>query len=81
MIVVNQSIGELTNDIINDFANNHEEVTVFTGNDTEFLTSVNNVKYFYGTNYNKKNNLTRLLSWFYFSIQYLKYHPHAFACF
>jgi hypothetical protein len=43
MIVVNQSIGDLTNDILLDFANNNEQVSVFTGVNVEFLVPSENI--------------------------------------
>ena len=69
MIIINQSISDLTNDIIIDFARNNNNVIVFTGNDIEDLIIEKNVQYFYGYRYNKRNNLSRLSSWIIFTFQ------------
>lgn len=69
MIFVNQSIGNLTNDILEDFIENKESVIVFTGKNIETQLKSGKLNYFYGAEYNRKNNFTRLVSWIYFTIQ------------
>jgi colanic acid biosynthesis glycosyl transferase WcaI len=71
MIFVNQSIGDLSNDILEDFIKNNESVIVFTGRNIETQLRSNNIKYFFGVSYNKKSFFLRFYTWLLFSIQTL----------
>jgi hypothetical protein len=71
MIFVNQSIGDLSNDILEDFIKNNETVIVFTGRNIETQLSSDKIKYFYGVSYNKKSFFLRFYTWLLFSIQTL----------
>jgi len=71
MIFVNQSIGDLSNDILEDFIKNNEPVFVFTGRNVETQLSSDKIKYYFGVNYNKKNFFLRFYTWMLFSIQTL----------
>lgn len=71
MIFVNQSIGDLSNDILEDFIKNNESVIVFTGRNIETQLSSDKIKYFFGVSYNKKNFFLRFYSWLLFSLQTL----------
>jgi hypothetical protein len=71
MIFVNQSIGDLSNDILEDFIKNNEPVIVFTGRNIEIQLSSDKIKYFFGVSYNKKSFFLRFYTWFLFSIQTL----------
>ena len=85
MIFVNQSIGDLSNDILEDFIKNNEFVFVFTGKNIETQLKSDKIKYFFGVSYNKKNFFLRFYTWFLFSLQTLfflffnkKYHKEIF---
>jgi glycosyltransferase involved in cell wall biosynthesis len=69
MIFVNQSIGNLSNDILENFIENNESILVFTGRNIETKIKSDKIKYFYGAEYNRRNNFTRLASWFFFTGQ------------
>jgi colanic acid biosynthesis glycosyl transferase WcaI len=69
MIFVNQSIGDLSNDILEDFIKNNESVIVFTGRNIETQLRSDKIKYFFGVSYNKKNFFTRFYTWFFFSLE------------
>lgn len=71
MIFVNQSIGDLSNDILEDFIKNNESVIVFTGSNIESQLRSDKIKYFFGVSYNKKNFFLRFCTWLLFSIQTL----------
>jgi len=71
MIFVNQSIGDLSNDILEDFIKNNESVIVFTGRNIETQLRSDKIKYFFGVSYNKKNFLSRFYTWLLFSVQTL----------
>jgi len=71
MIFVNQSIGDLSNDILEVFIKNNETVIVFTGRNIETQLSSDKIKYFFGVSYNKKNFFLRFYTWLLFSIQTL----------
>jgi colanic acid biosynthesis glycosyl transferase WcaI len=78
MIFVNQSIGNLSNDMIEDFVRNNEAVVVLTGRQVDLKLSSTNITYFFGASYNRLNTFTRVYSWLLFTIQalfvILKYH-------
>lgn len=71
MIFVNQSIGDLSNDILEDFIKNNESVIVFTGRNIETQLKSDKIKYFFGVSYNKKSFFLRFYTWLLFSIQTL----------
>lgn len=71
MIFVNQSIGNLTNDILEDFIKNKESIIVFTGRNIETQLRSDKIKYYFGVSYNKKNFFLRFYTWLLFSIQTL----------
>jgi colanic acid biosynthesis glycosyl transferase WcaI len=71
MIFVNQSIGDLSNDILEDFIKNNEPVIVFTGRNIETQLCSDNIKYIFGISYNKKSFFLRFYTWLLFSIQTL----------
>jgi hypothetical protein len=71
MIFVNQSIGDLTNDILEDFIKNNESIIVFTGKNIETQIRSDKIKYNFGVSYNKKNFFLRFYTWLLFSIQTL----------
>jgi hypothetical protein len=71
MIFVNQSIGNLANDILDDFVKNNESIIVFTGSNIETQINSEKIKYYFGVSYNKKNFFLRFYTWLMFSIQTL----------
>lgn len=71
MIFVNQSIGDLSNDILEDFIKNNESVIVFTGRNIETQLRSDKIKFFFGVSYNKKSFFLRFYTWLLFSMQTL----------
>jgi hypothetical protein len=70
MIFVNQSIGNLSNDILENFIENNESILVFTGRNIEIKLKSDKIKYFYGAEYNRRNIFTRIASWLSFTVHF-----------
>lgn len=65
IVLVNQSVGYLFGDIANAFSNDGFEVILWSGAKNILLSE--NINVSYGPIYNKKNIITRFVSWFLFS--------------
>lgn len=85
MIFVNQSLGYLSRDTILPFLDNNEEVLVIAGSDFDLELDNQKIRVIKCCNYNRKNSITKLLSWitfFFQTIYYInrfsKYHKEVF---
>ena len=73
MIFVNQSFGYLSKDTISHFLDNNEEVLVIAGSDLDLDLNFKKLRIIKCCKYNRKNIITRLISWMSFFFQTIYY--------